>query len=286
MMSPDLGLDYKRITNLINFLLITKLLCIFADIAKIHKFLYMSTYRELTSLVMDELKLVSDDSHFVEEHVVFLLDKYRIFLLKQRYADIRKEIPESNYQTICVDLEHVTDINGVQCTGVNYLKSVQKIPHLMSVGSQRISTLDFFQGNINYVSSERFKYVGHNKYLRNQAYGTIAPDSHLYLRSNNPQMYYLRKVRVTGIFEDSAKAAELQCPDDEGNVICDVMDMTFPLEESLVPPLVELIVKELSAFKYQAQDSINNANDDLSNLAAYIRQQVAEGKRSDLYKNP
>ena len=256
------------------------------SIAKIHKFFNMSTYRELTSLVLDELKLVSDDSHFVEEHVVFLLDKYRVFLLKQRYSDIRKEIPESNYQTICVDLEHITSINGVPCTGANYLRSTEKIPHMMSVGSQRISTLDFFQGNLNYVNSERFKYVGSNRNLRNQAYGTIAPDSYLYLKSSNPQMYYLKKVRMTGIFEDSAKATLLQCPDDSGEVVCDVLDAQFPMEESLVPPLVELIVKELSAFKYQAEDSENNAKDDLSNLAAYIRQQVAEGRRSNLYKNP
>lgn len=246
----------------------------------------MSTYNELTYQVLDELKLISDDSHFVEEHVVFLLDKYRVFLLKQRYSDIRKEIPESNYQTICLDLEHITDINGVPCTGANYLRSVQQIPHMMSIGSQKVTTLDYFQGNINYTNSERFKYVGHNKFLKNQAYATIAPDSYLYMKSDNPQMYYLKKVKVTGIFEDSTKVAELQCPNNEGEKTCDLMDMQFPLEESLVPPLIELIVKELSAFKYQAQDSLNNANDDLSNLAAYIRQQVAEGRRSNLYKNP
>lgn len=246
----------------------------------------MSTYRELTNLILDELKLTSDDSHFVEEHVVFLLDKYRIFLLKQRYSDIRKEIPESNYQTICINLEHVTNINGVPCTGADYLRSIEKIPYMMSVGSRRISTFDFFQGDLNYINNERFKYVGNNKNLKNQAYGTIAPDNHLYLKSGNPQLYYLAKVKVTGIFEDSAQAALLQCPDANGTSACDLLDMTFPMEESLVPTLIELIVKELSAFKYQAQDSENNANDDLSNLAAYIRQQVAEGRRSDLYKNP
>lgn len=245
----------------------------------------MSTYREIISMVGDELKFVSDDSHFTDEHILYLADKMRCFLLKQRYSDIRKEIPESNYQTICIDLERMTDINGVECIGTNYLKSTKKIPHMMSVGSQILSTLDYFQGNINYVNSERFKYVGHNKYLKNQAYGTIAPDSYLYLKSDNPQMYYIKKIKVTGIFENSADIIDLQCPDENGETTCDIMDMKFPLEESLIPPLIELIVKELSAFKYQAEDSINNANDDLSNLASYIRQQLAEGKRSDLYKN-
>lgn len=54
----------------------------------------MSTYRELVYLVLDELKLTSDDALFNEEHVMFLLGKYRGFLLKQQYKDIKKEIPE------------------------------------------------------------------------------------------------------------------------------------------------------------------------------------------------
>lgn len=242
----------------------------------------MSTYRELTYQILDELKLTSDDSHFTEEHVLFLLDKFRTLLLKQRYSDVRREIPESNYQTICLDLEHITDINGVPCTGANYLKSTKPIPHMMSIGSQKVTTLDYFQGNINYTNSERFKYVGHNKFLKNQAYATIAPDSYLYLKSNNPQLYYLQKVKVTGIFEDSIQVAGLQC---DSNTSCDIMDMRFPIEESLISTLIELIVKELSAFTYQPQDVNNNANDDLSDLATFLKRAIADGRRSDLYKN-
>jgi hypothetical protein len=246
----------------------------------------MSTYRELTNMVLDELKLVSDDSHFVEEHVIFLLDKYRVFLLKQRYGDIRKEIPESNFQTICVDLQETTMMSSSRCGEARFLRSIQKVPYMMRISSPKICTMDPFQVNINYVTYERFKYTGHNKYLLSQVYSTIAPDSHLYLKSCNPQLYYLQKVRITGIFEDSVEAFGLQCSCCGDSSVCDVLDASFPLEEALVPPLIELIVKELSAAKYQAQDSINNATDDLSNLAAYIRQQVSEGRRSDLYKNP
>ena len=227
-------------------------------------------------MVLDELKIVSDDSHFQEEHVLFLLDKYRTFLLKQRYSDIRKEIPESNYQTICVDLKQVNAIDGTPCTGADYMKSLQEIPNMMQVGKQKISSLDYFQGNFAYTNNERFKYVGNNKYLKNQIYGTIAPDNHLYLKSNNPQMYYLEKVKVTGIFEDSSKAAELQCPDASGEKPCDVMDMEFPIEEALIPPMIELIVKELSGHAYQPADNENNATDDLDRLANYIARNMKE----------
>lgn len=236
----------------------------------------MATYKEIVYLCLDELKLTSDDSHFVEEHVLFLADKYRGLLIKQHYKDIRKEIPESNYQTICVDLKQVNAIDGTPCTGADYMKSLQEIPNMMQVGKQKISSLDYFQGSFAYTNNERFKYVGNNKYLKNQIYGTIAPDSHLYLKSSNPQMYYLEKVKVTGIFEDSSKAAELQCPDASGEKPCDVMDMEFPIEEALIPPMIELIVKELSGHAYQPADNENNATDDLDRLANYIARNLKE----------
>ena len=242
----------------------------------------MTTYKELVNMVLDELKLLSDDSIFQPEHVLFLLDKYRGFLLKQRYSDVKKEIPESNFQTICVKLEKVPAYQDDNCGGNGYLKSEKKIPEMMTIGGQKISTMDYFQGNLTYVNKERFKYVGENKYLRNTIYGTIGPDSYLYMKSNNPQAYHLCRVKLTGIFEDSAKASELSC--DGKDKQCDVMDRNFPLEEALVPPMLELIVKELGGQKYQSEDKENNAADDLANIATYIRNQLANGRRSDLYK--
>lgn len=230
----------------------------------------MATYNELTYYVLDELKMISDDNHFQKEHIIFLLDKYRSFILKQRYADIKKEIPESNYQTICIDLEKITSFDGDNCAGRGYLRSVQEIPNTITIGNTIVSTLDYFQGNINYVSKERFKYAGNNRFLSNMIYSTIAPDSHLYIKSNSPQAYFLKKVRVTGIFEDSAKAAELSCSEEGDNTKCDVMEREYPLEESLIPPVLELIIKELGGAKYQAADRLNNASDELDKLANYI----------------
>jgi len=245
----------------------------------------MTTYKELVYYCLDNLKLISDDSQFTEEHVIFLLDKYRGLILKQRYSDIRKDIPESNYQTICVNLEPTDAIDGSPCTGGTYLKSTDKIPHTMSIGNQKITSTDFFQGDITLTNNERFKYVGNNQYLKNQIYGTIAPDSYLYLKSSNPQFIYLDKVKVTGLFEDSAKASDpsLQCDKDE-NSPCDVMEMNFPLEEALVPVVIEMVLKDLGGAKYQSADVSNNANDDLSDIAAWMRAQLASGRRSDLYK--
>ena len=216
-------------------------------------------------MALDELKLSSDDAQFTEDHVMFLLNKYRAFLLKQRYSDIKKQMPESNYQTICLDLIQVPAISGEPCEGGTYLRSKEKIPFLMQIGTPRVYPLDYYQGEITYVSRDRMRYVGYNKFLQNIIYCSIGPDNYLYFKSFNPQYLYLEKVKFTGIFQDSMQASDLQCPDDNGETICDPLDRTFPIEDALAPPLIELVVKELAGPVYKPDDEENNAKDDLAN---------------------
>ena len=224
----------------------------------------MSTYREFVYLCLDELKLYSDDAVFTEDHVIFLLNKYRAFLLKQRYSDIKKQIPESNYQTICLDLIQVPAISGEPCEGGTYLRSKEKIPFLMKLGNTSIYPIDYYQGDITIVSRDRMRYIGYNKYLKNIIYASIAPDNYIYFKSYNPQYLYLEKVKMTGMFEDPQKAFELQC--EGGELSCDILDATFPIEEALIPPMIELVVKELLGAEYRPEDKKNDATDNLSEV--------------------
>lgn len=226
----------------------------------------MTTYNELINLILDELKIVSDDSFFQKEHALYLIDKYRAFLLKQRYSDIKKEIPDSNYQSIIVNMEPTDN------TISHYLKSKEEVPDLMQIGSQRITSTDSFNGDFAYVTNERFKYVGNSKYTKSQIYTTIGPDSYLYLKSGCFKAYYIEKIRITGIFEDCIKASSFDTSE------CDIMDKEVPLEASLINPLVELIVKELSGVLYQPADNENNASDDLSKLANYIARNLKQDR--------
>ena len=228
----------------------------------------MSTYKELVYMCLDELKLYSDDALYTEEHIMFLLGKYRTFLIKQRYSDIKKQIPESNYQTICLDLIEVPAILGEPCEGGSYLRSKEKIPFLMKIGNPRVYPIDYYQGEITYVSRDRMRYVGYNKYLQNIIYASLGPDNYLYFKSFNPQFLYLEKVRMTGIFEDTLAASELQCPDESGNTVCDVLDREFPIEAALVPPMIELVVKELLGAEYKPDDKTNDAKDELSEVVS------------------
>ena len=228
----------------------------------------MSTYKELIYMCLDELKLYSDDASYTEEHIMFLLGKYRTFLIKQRYSDVKKQIPESNYQTICLDLIEVPAISGEPCEGGSYLRSKEKIPFLMKIGNPRVYPIDYYQGEITYVSRDRMRYVGYNKYLQNIIYASLGPDNYLYFKSFNPQFLYLEKVRITGIFEDTLAASELQCPDESGDIVCDVLDREFPIENALIPPLIQLVVEELTKAEYKPEDKENNSDDDLSEVTS------------------
>lgn len=225
----------------------------------------MSKYSELVYMVLDEVKGMSDDFTYTEDHIIFLLDKYRGFLLKQKYADIKKQIPENNYQTICLDLIQVPAISGEPCEGGTYLRSNVKIPFLMQIGIPRVYHTNYYHGDITYVSRDRMRYVGHNRYLKNIIYCSIGPDGYLYFKSSNSQFLLLDKVKFTGIFQEPKEVTKYQC--DTTNNLYNIMESDFPIEDALVPPLIELVVKELSNAIYKPEDTENNAHDDLEGLA-------------------
>ena len=240
-------------------------------------------------MVLDELKILADDSYFTEDHIIFLLNKYRAYLLKQKYSDSAKESSVSNMQTICVDLERYPDIDTDLCLGYSFLRSTAKIPNIIDSGTLdrfvRISSLYQFAGEFAYISPERLKYVGYNRWTKNFIYCAIGPDHHLYFKSNNPQLFYLKKIRFSAIFEDPTAAAELSCEED-GASPCDIIDTDFPLEDALIPQCINLVLKDLLGAAWRPKDDQNNAKDDLSDMQQFVRRNMRNDYQRQLYGNP
>lgn len=225
----------------------------------------MSKLREIVYMVNDELKLDSNDAFYTIEHFRSFADKFRATLLERRYRDVRRyDIPHANYQTLCLDLKEVPGLPGSDCSEV-YLRSTEKIPSVMPVGIKRIYPVDYFESyHITWVTKERMQFVGNNKWLANIIYATKGPDDYLYLKSNNPQFLYIKQLKFDGIFFNTEEAYKLSCNKSD---TCDILDMEYPLEESLVAPLIQMTVQEFSNDVYKPQDKENNASDDLSGLA-------------------
>ena len=235
----------------------------------------MVTFGDIVYYCLDAIKSSNGDSDVTEEHVIFLANQYRLFLIEQKK---KKEgvasLSSSNEQTICIDLEKVDAIPGLEYCNDTYLRSVQEIPDMVDKDSVKVNLTDYFNIMTAFVSKDRFKYVGHNKYLKNIIYTTLGPDNHIYLNGSNPQFLYLKKAKVTGIFEDAQKAGELACDNNGDNTNCDILDQDFPLEADLLPQMVELIVRELLGVNYRPKDTVNNAFDDLADLASFARRNM------------
>lgn len=239
----------------------------------------MSTYRELIYLILDEIKGISDDFYFTEDHVLYLINKYRAFLLKQKYSDVKKYIPESNYQTISLTLNDVPTACCEYNLKDEYKKSNETIPYILNIAIPRVYDCTYMHENISYIPRDRMRFVGYNKYLNNIIYCSVYPNNYLYLKSANEKSE-LTKVKMTAVFQDALKALEL-VEDKEVEII----DNVIPLEDSLIQPLVEVIVKELLGAAYRPKDTVNNANDDLSDLATFLRNNVKSNLQKQIEGN-
>lgn len=227
----------------------------------------MATYREIAAMCLDMMHEYSDDSNITEEHIIFLASRYRSFLLKQRYyTDLKKQIPASNYQTLCLDVEKTEAIDGLPCEGGYMLRTKAEIPSLLPLGTPKLYLASsFYNGEVALVSPSRMKYVGYNKWMKSIIYGSIGPDGYVYLTANNPQFLYLKNVKMQGIFENAEEASELEwCDGEDETKPCDLLDRTFPMEDALIAPLIELVVNAMSPTVTAPEDKANNANDDLS----------------------
>ena len=62
---------------------------------------------------------------------------------------------------------------------------------------------------------------------------------------------------MTAVFEDVDEAAKLSCNNDN----CDILDQRFPMEDALIPLLIQSVVKELIDKLAVPEDKQNNADD-------------------------
>lgn len=239
----------------------------------------MQTYRECVYMIFDELKLDSDDSRIEVEHIIFLLNKYRAILAKQRYGGTKRDVPLEYYQIWDLGyLDLPVNNTNVRRT-FNFNKPVPSILNLhgilletsISYNTAPIEeeciidgtpvfiynqSSDFVENNIdvNFINPDRFKYLGYNKWLTSQPYATIGYDHKLYI-SSTADFLNGKRFRIQGIFEN---------PTDFQESTDGKLDMYFPVEQALVQPIIDLIVKELGNVLYLPKDGENNSSDDIS----------------------
>ena len=224
----------------------------------------MATFGEIIYSVLDILKERADDAYYTEEHIIFLANKMRAFLLERKYKNTRNstfvEMSDENKQEICISLE-AADLLPGSCQGP-WLKSTEKIPATVTGTTPKIlAPSDMVHSMVTYIAPERMPYVGYNKWLKNIIYAAKSADGYLYLHSNNQQFMMLDSLKMDAVFSDSEEAAKLACNPEEG--ACNILEAKFPLEGSLIPSCIEMVVQELLGSRYAPEDKDNDAKDGL-----------------------
>ena len=241
----------------------------------------MNTYRELVYMVLDELKLVSDDSYYTEDHIIYLLEKYRAYILNTDKNDMAKN-NRANYQTLIIPITEEYDVEGYDNnidTHKVFYKSSFMIPNIIDNRKPKLHLNNYYNDSVELVYRERMKYVGYNKYLKNFKYASIGPDNYLHLvswknlntiptfkSSNSPEEQL--SLKLWAVFQSPKEVIELM------NSNAEILDEEFPMDNSLVGLLIQYVVKELLGASYRPADETNNAKDDLSDIATFIRRNM------------
>lgn len=237
----------------------------------------MTTYREAIYMCNDLLKGMSDDFTYTEEHIAYLIDKFRALLLKQRYGnDPKKHVPYSNYQTLEIEF------NPTESKSV--LKSDTQIPYMLQVGIPRIvlDGEDYYNYRFEFTSRERLPFVGNSKYTSMISYCAISETGNLLMKNKEsywvnstvepPVISYVgpKKLKLVGIFENPREVTD-EISFDESSTDTHEWDRNIPIEESLITTLIELVVKELAGSVYRPNDEVNDNKDDNADMATFIK---------------
>lgn len=217
-----------------------------------------TTYRHMIYMVLDELKGLSDDFYYTEDHIIFLLDKYRAFLLKQKYADIKRQISQSNFQTLEI-----------------YSNNTEQVPVFLTIATPKLHSPNKIY---NYCTEERALYLGHNKFTKNCSYFYFVNNDDcltINILPNVQDKADLKKLgNLKAVFESPSEVYKIKYPE------ADIRDLRFPLEQGLISPLLEMVVKDLSSAIFKPEDRINDSQDNTGNMATFI----AKNMKSDLAK--
>lgn len=203
----------------------------------------MSTKRKLIYDIRERLELTTSSDEWTDEYLGHLVDLKRAMLLRERMNQnkpfdyyrcgqlievnvaLQERIPFEVGSTRITSLEQIPDI-----IGVDYLNRYIKV-----------TSRDYDNINFNYICSDRFRYVGENRYMQDQVYATVDVDNKLKLKSGANIEKNIRKMHMFAIFSEPEEAYKLLWNKKSS---LDFEDTEYPLDDRLEMLAIELIIKE------------------------------------------
>ncbi len=219
--------------------------------------------RTIIYTVLEKLKIYSGDSKITPELISSMIDTKRAMLLKSRFSRNSWNIPIEIKQEICMSLEHVDTISGFSLAGKT-IKTSESIPKSIKIrgkdGPLLVRKEDGTTIPINIIPIERLPYVGNNKWTGMLTYACTDYDGKLILTSLSDKLKFLKKIRVTNVFESPEDVYSLECKDNNYSST-EPWDMEYPVESSMVDELIEMIVKDIFNTIRIPEDKTNDSDD-------------------------
>lgn len=229
--------------------------------------------RSLNELVYEVIELyratykVTDSLD--ERLVASWIQSFRALLLKESPESIRQIDPHVIQVLPNVELELVPAINVPTLdNGDTILRTVRQIPSFIDSKDKtpmitRLYGAELIGESFQITTASMSPYVGNGKFNNKIIYAFIH-DGRLYFTSKSRVHKLMKYVTIEGVFANPIEAYEFV----HGVGSYD-WDYEYPISESIVPTIMDMIVKtKFNLVLYPPQDPANNATDDLTNKPA------------------
>lgn len=228
----------------------------------------MATLRELV-YDLQNLKSAgrkSDDSLLSDRQVAFIINSYRLVILKQDLQKGRRLNQETVQNLGNVKVKKVNPADcGCEIANCHLYKVESTLPKTLEVdGDLKLTFVGSIHGkSFQKTSFQRLPYDLYSKYTAGMnKWFKIGEE--LYIVSANATLG--KTINVQGIFEDPLKASEYRtclCENDE--TCTDGWDSEYPLPLTMWDTVKKLIMDaELKFMDSQVNDSLNNSKDESS----------------------
>lgn len=221
----------------------------------------MATLKEIRYSIKEALAIYNEDSNVSNEYIDYKIHTTRAMLLAQRFSSRSFVIPNAIIQHFYHDLSLAEDnefVDGIGTVLATTTAIQTPLEPFNLKNNIRITSGSYSDISFAFIDTNRFSYVGHNKWLQNIIYCAIGTDWKIYFTSSNPKVKMLEQVKVSMVCANPETAYPYTIGYD---VLVDFDETEYPLNSELIVELTDIIIKQLTINLTAKEDKVNDATD-------------------------
>lgn len=219
----------------------------------------MQRIGDIIGVLRTMIRQHTNDSQYTDKFLYDLIKMYRAIAIS-RDANTNSAPNRFYWQSICISLEQVK-FHNCDCVdvGCDVLKSTIDIPQVVVANKKPLIKVHTF-GNVELPYVTPFRQVTNR-------YSEILSKKPAYYIDNNKLVIWnnleLAAIQVSGIWSDPLDLETIGICDESGNEydVCsfDPREENFPLEERLIPIVLDYVKRDLGFSLQIREDKTNNS---------------------------